>query len=1433
MSSDQPSLSGRSTLASPPPPVNPEPAYIAASAAAQIVTSKHQDHIQDWLDEVGTQPPGETALVSSASLMLVNSFLDHLLYNFLFIAKSTSLASLRPAVSEVLRPRLATEAIAGADQELEEFLGGGDDEELSVFHNGQEPRGDRDMELVWKRTRLRCMVYTRLGDMEEEEEDMWVERECLEDADGVHRRFSRDSEVVSPAVAIFLTSILEFIGEHALMVAGEAAYARILKAAKDPAQSVHLSSGASARLVVEELDMEKVAFNTTLGRLWRTWRKRIRSPMFLSSRALSRESTFQRTNSGPLSNSTSRKSSVGAADDPASQSYPSQRPRVSEGAPDEDPTSIPLPMTDNDVEELQSPGDESRTDGEGGGTKVPGSQQRKRPTSMLVFPSSLLDAVTSNTTGPQSQAGSLAWHFATATSHSRNRSNSVPDRDRVSHVSRIDSQRGPSVSLSAREPVYSGRKAILNDRTSHGTDAVRSHQPLQDCDVEQPGNYESVTGAFIDAHAAGNDTRTPTRELEGLSKADADTEEHEFEDEEPQILRLTRISMEGAHSPIEIVQTRSRAPSSTHSLKTSDSSQTKEKASQENRRSNSTKSATHRQLGAIDLVQSSDVSMVSEVSRPSPGVNSNADISGDDDTGYFAKQDNLQGVSREQPVAFKHGDDEAGASDKQPARFVFPSSAPSPSQRSFSILGKDLQPDGTLMASRTDSPTSSLHRGVPALTTLREITEDSHDGPDEAVSPALSLEPQRNYYASSPEQTKVGSYQRPSSGSSSHSSHAKHSSNGNKVAESRNEQSVLRAEPTVDAAQRGPSPKVLPGHRRSGSSGRDKQPSYASGSGPQTINKVTGRMERLSGRTESPVQVSPRSSNGSASIKSGKHSQTVPRPDDKQRSFEQLIRSDEIIKYTLTPPNMRDMEVRLSNVPSVLSTLNSVQLPDSPSFGSQGLANAESAALTRNPTQTKKDHSGPSTARSFGSKATPQVDARKGTNQPTPAAVVSVSVRNKSIDKTPASAPQAAKVRRGGPIARDARVEKESVRDLADFFRSTGPDGPVNGVPRITNSRPTPAFSAGALPNAHPTNESAKRAGKSAMAPPPVVIPQKPKAVVQPKRSAPRLQAREAAVPFGDRSSDLIDFIRQGPPRERDTGNHRIPRTVAPFRSTMDSDEIDNGMARESATSTHDGSTAKSLRSSANSRTGLMETTNRANGIAYNGTSSHPASRAEEPPRPQRKQRRVRDPYAIDSDSDEDPEVGASSTSKRGEESLIDFLRNVPAPVSPTKLQSAFDDIDESEGNTTFREARATSVKTRSPRLGSASGQSQTMRTASAGMALPPSKTVIRPPQSSGYRPNATSNNSDTSNGVKTNYSAHADRERITPARATPRSTAPLQARSGRMNNERLNDLADFLKNSEPPPPTQGYAPSAPNKEEDTGFARMFSRRKKSAGLAH
>lgn len=344
ISNDQASLSVASLAF--PPAVQPDPAYIAPSSASQIVTGDYapaldQDDDDEAVDGLGVM----NVRVAPNALSLVNAFLDQLLYSFLASSRSTSIASLKPAVTEVLKPRLAKDAIACADAELQEFLGDEYNDETSVFQQGIEPRGDLDLKTLWRRTRLRCMVYTRLGDLEEEDEEMWIEREHLDHRVDGPSRLSRDLGVVSPAAAIFLTSILEFIGEEALQVSGRAAYTRF-EARR--AQENHLRPTAvhSERLSVEVVDIEKLAMNTTLGRLWRSWKKKVRSPSINSQRPSSRELHRRPASSLSSNEPRSRKPSIGEAGahipDPALLSRAStaqDRERMSEAA------AVPLPVS--------------------------------------------------------------------------------------------------------------------------------------------------------------------------------------------------------------------------------------------------------------------------------------------------------------------------------------------------------------------------------------------------------------------------------------------------------------------------------------------------------------------------------------------------------------------------------------------------------------------------------------------------------------------------------------------------------------------------------------------------------------------------------------------------------------------------------------------------------------------------------------------------------------------------------------------------------------------------------------------------------------------------------------------------------------------------------------------------------------------------------
>ena len=274
-----------------PPHIEPEPAYIAPSAAAHVVTSGLANRTPAAADEDDFDEDPAAAF-STAALALLNNFLDQLLYSFLASSRSTSILSLRPAISEILKPRLAKEAIDGADDELKGYMAGGDDEELLDFHNGQELKGGSNLHHIFRRTRLRCMVYTRLGDMEEDDEEAYLEAE----SPGVKvNRLSRDFGNVSPAAAIFLTSVIEFIGEQALMIAGENAVTRTSSARQ----------ANKDRLVVEDRDVEKIAFNKTLGRLWRSWKKAGRTTSMVSPRPTLYDTRSRKTVSEGASRATS------------------------------------------------------------------------------------------------------------------------------------------------------------------------------------------------------------------------------------------------------------------------------------------------------------------------------------------------------------------------------------------------------------------------------------------------------------------------------------------------------------------------------------------------------------------------------------------------------------------------------------------------------------------------------------------------------------------------------------------------------------------------------------------------------------------------------------------------------------------------------------------------------------------------------------------------------------------------------------------------------------------------------------------------------------------------------------------------------------------------------------------------------------------------
>src|SRR5579859_6564228 len=236
-----------------------DPSYISLDAANAIVAS---------------YPPPETTRnvisddtsVSPAGLRTVNMFLDYILHEFLARAKATSLLRLREAVALVIRTTLGTAAMVEAEQELAAYL---HDSDAELYGHGDESDDEDEngeatwnLEKVWARARTKCMIYSTLGDKEEDD----FEEESEEDAD---YDLPASKRKLSPAGAIYLTAVLEFIGEHCFLVSARAAFHRLGSAlrANDPLTQ-------PVPLIVEDADVKRgIAEDDLTTRIWRKWKR--------------------------------------------------------------------------------------------------------------------------------------------------------------------------------------------------------------------------------------------------------------------------------------------------------------------------------------------------------------------------------------------------------------------------------------------------------------------------------------------------------------------------------------------------------------------------------------------------------------------------------------------------------------------------------------------------------------------------------------------------------------------------------------------------------------------------------------------------------------------------------------------------------------------------------------------------------------------------------------------------------------------------------------------------------------------------------------------------------------------------------------------------------------------------------------------------------
>jgi hypothetical protein len=411
----------------------------------------------------------------------------------------------------------------------------------------------------------------------------------------------------------------------------------------------------------------------------------------------------------------------------------------------------------------------------------------------------------------------------------------------------------------------------------------------------------------------------------------------------------------------------------------------------------------------------------------------------------------------------------------------------------------------------------------------------------------------------------------------------------------------------------------------------------------------------------------------------------------------------------------------------------------------------------------------------------------------------------------PSSPAMQARPRTNRAQPRDARLDTTTMMDLADYARSTGPESEQQ-LPKALSSRPGTSATV-------KTMKSTSNTIRTMPAPP---MPRARPTTQQSQGSKSvgaraRFQPREPTVSRKSGTNDLIEFLKEGPPSSAAGTNGNLS----------------NGEGRASAASTQNSSVApRSVQESMNSSTALLAA-NRTQQKKVNGATSDRSAVARNAPAPQRdamparKQRRVRDPYAID-DSDDDPDEsqGPVQAKRAQDESLIDFLRNTapppgssPPPIlagssNATSSATASGPVRRQSSNQGIRERIMRTASRSSLNRKASVNQSQT-----AGKNEEPSQYHRSTGQASETSPHLvqTGKKMDSNKPSNIPTAQHVDRNRSHMKARGPTSASRTETA----------DLADYLKNSGPPDVPAGAPVRHPSiVKEEAGFLRFFSRRK-------
>ena len=1477
-----------------PDNVSPAAAYVAPFGAVQVVNEhrsavrarRSSDASVDEDDHLA-QSKAE-AQFSPQALTLINHFLDQLLYSFLSTAKSTNLHALRPAVTEVLRHRLAKEAVANADEELQELLAGGEEDEERNALAQVTSRDNRkwDLELVWKRTRLRVMVYMRLGEMEDDDEERFVkEQELFYGREMDSRRFSSSSGLVSWSAAIFLTSVLEYVAEQSLQAAGSAAYARARRPSTSRPDTTMLR-----QVKVEDFDVEKLALDARLGRLWRTWRKTTRNdrqrPMSPNHhRGIPSVSSFTRDRAASLS--ALRRPGTGHNRDDsiaAEEQHRAVRQQYIRGMggpgydyPETDypehvlASNIPLPMRDakRDVDEIEVPGlaKNSEDDTE---EETRASQARRytyaSPTNEKFAASTQQQAEPKSTYFPATRPS-----FALA----RQRSQSMPTQPRTQNLeipgafpSMPDSPEIPrTIQEATSEPKDNAlglqdighereeSKVLLNDvsRTAESGEAAVPEREHVGENAEPASQVAGQETHLTKAEAAEEETHSsdqPAGLLTGVAAgatavagaALAAAGLSHYKDQDGETSRQGNFDQPQKQlneSPdVSLPQPRDRSSKEIEELDSDKSLVDLKYYIDDESGPRSREGSATRAVPSDAPAHADDQKMLSsngfipagavithQVQPHSEPVHQESSL--DPSISTKPQDSSSNGVlsnrevplevastaNAEDPVSLPEPRRSGGHSRQDTATIAALEAPASPSETSEYTRSEQKARDMPMIGSPklSEKPSRLIINGdsLPSENKLSSINVDIAQANQSSAAPKSSREflksrdlssdsemPKplsRDYAVQSPNEQTRATAPRPATAAS--------------LASEKEDQ--VRDLKTVQSARE----QTKNESPRSRGSNSDHQKQNSRGEvqdHPAIQGMATPKREKFAiavptSGTNTPPAVT------SASIRG---------PED----FDNFLQGGDTVKYTLTPETVRDQQSRptTEDSKSVKRLSQAASLANASGQTTDGVSKRLSQRKESSDARSSKHQSRASrsqsvkdiTAVSPQQNVEPQRERRRSISKPAP--------RNLSTH------------RRSGLMAREPQVMTASTRDFADFIRSTGPDREqevrrihtsrsVNSLHSTQTTGRSQSVGAGSMQSERERTKSMTHSTMVAENIPPV--PRMPGSDSTRVSKGPALQAR-SATGAASGNKDLINFIRDGPEEE---GAHRISRSVAPFRNTMDSDQFGEmggdfaSTALPSKPSTDvNGVSPSHGRSTSNTPVQPPPFQPTPVHRTISSTSENiPATRHAVLPEPEddmtRKRYRNKDPYALpsdDEDDDDDDEDFLTALPRKSqrpkEESLVDFLRNNEPPTNnaPRPISNA----------ATINKAR----------------QSTTTATPTAD---PPAQTNPSPQASSTFSPSNLNSTPRPPPPPPTVPKLEA-RGAGAPRKAIPRGNAG--ARLGAYQQSNTGDLADFLRSSgptdeawpaapkrlEPPALPEAGLPSPLKKERKKSFFSRFRKEK-------